>query len=144
MTRLFIEQPLALPGSANNVNEQSLQQQATSEARLTLENGRECPFEIDLCVQGQSIHITGWRTKRIQPQLVTTTAVLTTKKRFRNNYRIKTGRSTQMKETPRGRETKMREFSEEGTPRGRNSFSMGKPGPYTKVLPVTFVNLGLS
>ena len=68
-------------------------------------------------------------------QLVTTTAVLTTKKRFTKNYRIKTGRSTQMKETPRGRETKMREFSEEGTPRGRNSFSVGKPGPYTKVLP---------
>ena len=102
---------------------------------MTLENVRECPFEIDLCVQGQSIHITGWRTKRIQPQLVTTTAVLTTKKRSTKIYRIKTGHSTQMKETSRGRETKMREFSEEGTPRGRNSFSVGKPGPYTKVLP---------
>ena len=49
MTRLFIEQPLASPGSANNVNELSLQQQATSKAMLTLENVRECPFEIDLC-----------------------------------------------------------------------------------------------
>jgi hypothetical protein len=34
-----------------------------------------------------------------------------------------------MKETPRGRETKMREYPEEGTPRGRNSFSMGKTWP---------------
>ena len=67
-----------------DVNEQGLKQHATSEARLILENVRECPSEIDLCVQGQSIHITGyqsniltvqWRTKRIQPQLVTTTAV---------------------------------------------------------------------
>ena len=41
-----------------------------------------------------------------------------------------------MKETHRGSETKMREYTEEGTPRGRNSFSMGKPGPYTKVLPL--------
>ena len=45
----------------NNVNEQRLQQQATSEARLILENLRECPSEIELCVQGQSIHITGYQ-----------------------------------------------------------------------------------
>ena len=102
----------------NNVDEQSLKQQATSKARLILENVREFPCEIDLCVQGQSIHITGYQlnirtveNKENPARLVTTTPVQNSHywEKVYKGLRNKNWSQHQDEETPRGGDTQMRE-----------------------------------